>query len=110
MPANVQAGAPMSGHGSPEGSVPAPVGKLYTDIDNGYLYQKERSGGMDVGWVLRGVGTGGSGGGTAGGIGIPFMTTAARNAWTPSVRYAAVLLTDSDPPNQLSVWANGAWN
>ena len=111
MPNIVQAGDTLSCHGSPEGNIPAPVGKICIDLDTGYLYQKERSGGMAVGWAQRGIGITGAAVASGGaGTGIAFMTTADRNAWTPSVAYTAVLLTDSVPPFQLSIWANGTWN
>ena len=37
-------------------------------------------------------------------------TGAARDAFTPLSSYALWIVTDSVPPYQLSVWANGAWN
>lgn len=68
LPNRIQPGVMISGHGSPEGVIPSPLGKLYVDVDTLDLYQKERSGGMAVGWVLRGAvtttGSGGTGGGT----------------------------------------------
>jgi len=53
LPPTMQPGETLSGEGTPEGSVPAPVGKLYVDILNGNIYQKE-SGISELGWVLRG--------------------------------------------------------
>lgn len=108
MPNNVHAGVAIACHGSPEGVIPAPVGKICIDADTGDLYQKERSGGMEVGWVKRGLGEISNGSSVI--SGLRFMTTAARDAWTPTTTYAAVILTDSVPPWQVSIWANGRWN
>lgn len=108
LPNIIQAGVAVSGHGSPEGAFPAPVGKIYTDIDTGDIYQKEVGSGSPYGWVKRGAASVGTG--TVGSTGIPFKTTAERDAWTPTTAYAACLLIDSVPPFQLSIWANGVWN
>ena len=109
MPNTIQAGEPISGHGSPEGIVPGPVGKIYTDTDSGDVYQKEKGPGSTYGWVKRGYSAQGSGVvGTTGQL--PFYTTAQRDATTPSANYAACFLIDSDPQFQLSIWANGEWH
>lgn len=113
MPINVEAGPAISGYGSPESVVPAVVGTIYIDLSNSDLYQKERSGGLAVGWVLRGTAWypwSGTGGGGTTGTGIQFLTTAERDALVPTTEYAVCILTDSVPPFQVSIWSNGAWN
>jgi len=105
---------PNLGPRSPEGVVPAPIGKLYTDLDSLDIYQKEVGGNL-TGWVKRGVAGagGGSGTGTGGtGAGYPLYagTTQQRNNTTPATAYAVWMLTDSTPPYQLSIWANAQWN
>lgn len=103
-------GSPISGHGSPEGVIPAPVGKIYTDLDTLNLYQKER-GTSAIGWVLRGAIASGTSGGTTGtGYPVLYGPTAERDATTPTVAFAVWFLTDSTPPYQLSIWANNQWN
>lgn len=109
LPIIVSPGEPVSGVGTPEGSFPAAVGKLYTDITTSDLYQKESGGTSANGWVLRGRALS-SASGAAGSTGIPFLTIAQRNAFNPMAPYAACLLIDSDPPFQLSIWASGAWH
>lgn len=45
-----------------------------------------------------------------GGVGFVFRgTTAQRNATTPAQSTAIWILTDSFPPNQLSIWTGSAW-
>ena len=45
------------------------------------------------------------------GVGIVYGGTAtSRDGTTPTSSYAIWVITDSVPPYQLSVWANGVWN
>ena len=109
LPPSIQAGKAISGHGSPEAVVPAPPGKLYTDVDNRDIYQKER-GTSALGWILRGKAAVGSTAGSGQVSGLLFLTVAQRDAWMPSAAYAACLMIDSDPPFMVSIWADGVWN
>lgn len=54
--------APLSGHGSPEGVVPANPGTLWTDIDTNEVYLKI-VGVQLMGWQKVGVATAAAGGG-----------------------------------------------
>lgn len=54
LPTNVQSSVLISGHGTPEGSVAAPVGWLYRDEDNDNVYIKV-GGSQKLGWSLIGV-------------------------------------------------------
>jgi len=109
LPATVHAGPRISGYGSPEGTVEGQPGKEYVDIDTDFLWRK-RKGMGSIGWEKIGSVSDTESSGTSGSTGIPFKTTAERDAWVPDADYAACLLTDSDPPYQLSIWADGAWN
>jgi len=68
LPQQMHTGPPVSGFGSPEGIVPAPVGAIYVDLNNSDLYQKQ-IGTQATGWQK--IGTACACPGSGGGSGAP---------------------------------------